>query len=78
MRNGLLVFSPELFHSLLARVTMAWSAALAVACSGPMPQQSGGLGVFNPRGLEERLETKARIAAVPSTTPSRPTARGRR
>jgi hypothetical protein len=65
-------------HSLLARVTMAWSAALVVACSGPTPRQLGGLGVLNPHGLEGRLQAKGRIAAASSTTPPRPTPQGRR
>jgi hypothetical protein len=36
---------------------------VGAACSGHPPRQSGALGVFNPRGLEQRLMVSAEIKA---------------
>jgi hypothetical protein len=43
----------------------------AAGCSGRPPQQSGALGVFNPRGLEERMNYRTRSSGrdnIRSTT----------
>lgn len=42
---------------------------LLVSCSGRMPRQAVSLDVFNPRGFSQRLETKARLDAAPSSLP---------
>lgn len=47
-------------------LSLFWLWCLLAACSGKQPRQTAGLDVFNPVGIEARLNYRRQLQATPA------------